>query len=55
MNNSSQIRNKDIDFIRGIAIILVVYGHIGLPLGNIISFFHMPLFFFISGGGISKM
>lgn len=56
-------RNKGIDFIKGIAIILVVLGHVitnGVSsrvisneyitkLCNIIYIFHMPLFFFISG------
>lgn len=44
-------RNNTIDIARGIAIILVVIGHSGIceyPW-NIIFFFHMPLFFFISG------
>lgn len=56
-------RDKGIDFIKGIAIILVVLGHVItngvssqviingyiIKLCNIIYFFHMPLFFFISG------
>lgn len=45
------MRDKTIDISRGIAIILVVIGHSGIPhyFWNIIYFFHMPLFFFLSG------
>ena len=44
-------RNIIIDIARGIAIILVVVGHSGVEahIRNGIYFFHMPLFFFISG------
>lgn len=44
-------RDNTIDITRGIAIILVVIGHSGISpyFWNIIYFFHMPLFFFISG------
>lgn len=40
-----------IDIARGVAIILVVIGHSGINsyFWNLIYFFHMPLFFFISG------
>ena len=40
-----------IDLTKGIAIFLMVCGHIGLPgaLSNWIWSFHMPLFFLMSG------
>lgn len=41
-------RNKELDFIRGIGIILVVCGHIGL-IRRFAYLFHVPLFFFASG------
>lgn len=48
---SSYNRDNTIDIARGIAIVLVVIGHSGISpyYWNIIYFFHMPLFFFISG------
>lgn len=50
-------RNKKIDIIKGIGIILVVFGHVinsdvniyGLNINNLLYVFHMPLFFLISG------
>ena len=49
MNN----RIEWIDIAKGIAIILVVYGHAGLAniplLEKWVCAFHMPFFFFISG------
>lgn len=44
-------RIKEIDFIKGIAIIMVVIGHTNCPilLAHIISLVHMPLFFMASG------
>ena len=47
-------RNKEIDIIKGIACICVVYIHCPFPghLGNLISVinrFSVPFFFFISG------
>lgn len=42
-------RDNTIDITRGIAIILVVHSGISPYFWNIIYFFHMPLFFFISG------
>lgn len=48
MKDSS--RNQIIDIAKGIGILLVVYGHCGLPFsGSLILYFHMPLFFFLSG------
>lgn len=40
-----------LDSLKGLAIILVVWGHLNIPLEaeTIIYSFHMPLFFFISG------
>lgn len=49
------MRNRDIDFIKGVAIVLVVVGHAltdwtqGGSLGCFISSFHMPVFFIASG------
>lgn len=47
MKNSKN-RNIEIDMIRGIGIILVVCGHIGL-FKRFAYLFHVPLFFFTSG------
>lgn len=53
-----KIRNKEIDYLKGLSIILVVVGHAIQynicdynvnPFFNIIYSFHMPLFMFISG------
>ena len=40
-----------LDALKGVAMIFVVAGHSGLPsqISEIIYYFHMPLFFFISG------
>lgn len=39
-----------IDIARGIGIILVILGHIGIgKIGKFIYSFHIPLFFFLSG------
>jgi len=50
----SSKRNKDIDIIRGIGIILVVCGHIGL-IRRFAYLFHVPLFFFASGYFLIKI
>lgn len=44
-------RDKTVDFLKGIAILLVVIGHFNpvKQVGNFIYSFHMPLFFFLSG------
>ena len=42
-------RDIRIDIMKGIAIILMVYGHSGAPLKNFIYLFHMAVFFMISG------
>lgn len=46
-----QLKTRDvtIDIIRGMLIILVVLGHSGISISKYIYWFHMPLFFFISG------
>lgn len=48
---STEKRIKEIDFIKGIAIMMVVIGHTNSPswLAHIISLVHMPLFFMASG------
>ncbi|WP_442945177.1 acyltransferase family protein [Nostoc sp.] len=38
-----------IDCWKGLAIITVVVGHIIAPVSKYIFWFHMPLFFFLSG------
>ncbi len=43
-------KQRWVDVLKGIAILLVVVGHVaGGELRNVIYMFHMPLFFFISG------
>lgn len=47
----NRVRYRNIDFLKGLGVLLVILGHTSLP-GNcrsLIYFFHMPLFFFISG------
>lgn len=57
-NNLAKVRDKSFDFIKGVLIFLVVYGHVIVAVepnfNNDIVFagiysFHMPLFVFISG------
>ena len=43
------LRDKYIDILKGIGIILVIWGHCSSFLFNEIYAFHMPLFFFLSG------
>jgi len=38
-----------VDQIKGLAILLVVLGHINSPIGDLIFTFHVPLFFFLAG------
>ena len=47
----SKKRIEWVDISKGIAIILMIIGHSGIPhfLNNWIYSFHMPFFFFISG------
>ncbi len=42
-------RNKKIDFIRGVLIILMVMGHAYAPGSHLAALFNMPVFFMISG------
>lgn len=42
-------RDKRIDLIKGIGIILVVGAHAGVPHSAMISMFHMAIFFIASG------
>ena len=49
-NNISMVnRNLKLDFIRGLAMILVLLHHCNFMFGKIILLFHMPLFFILSG------
>lgn len=47
----SSTRNYQLDIMKGIGILFVIWGHISenTSLNNWIYSFHMPLFFFISG------
>ena len=44
-------RDISLDIAKGMCIVLMVMGHSGCPewISNFIGFFHMPVFFFISG------
>ena len=42
-------RNTEMDIAKGIGIMLMVIGHIGVRYSSLIYLFHMPLFFIISG------
>lgn len=42
-------RNKSIDILRGLLMILVVIGHIGTPVTSFIYSFHVAAFFVLSG------
>ncbi len=42
-------RQKHIDIANGIAICLMVYGHVNSNGASYIYLFHMPLFFILSG------
>ncbi|WP_456277309.1 acyltransferase family protein [Bacillus sp. AK128] len=42
-------RLKTIDIVRGITILLVVGGHVGIPFNSFFASFRMPLFFIVSG------
>ena len=37
------------DFLRGLAMLLVILHHAGMPGSTLVLVFHMPLFFFLSG------
>lgn len=51
MQNAVSQRDQTIDFLKGIAIYLVVLGHINVarPVENVIYSFHMSLFMSLSG------
>lgn len=51
MVEKSQITNNHVTYTKAIAIILMVLVHASTPsfLGKLVSMFHMPLFFFMSG------
>ena len=51
MSQGEKVRNKEIDCLRGIGIILMIMGHIGYgdAFYHWIHAFHMPLFFIVSG------
>ncbi len=50
LNQTTESRDRAMDFLKGIGIIYVVLGHTLVnPLHNFIYLFHMPLFYFISG------
>lgn len=51
VTSNSSPHNKQVSIAKGIAILLMVIGHSGCPevLGRFIYYFHMPLFFFVSG------
>ncbi len=46
---AEQKRDKTLDVLKGIGIILMVVGHSGSRLANFIYLFHMALFFMASG------
>lgn len=48
---STITRDKTIDFVKGFGMLLVLFAHINYiePVHTIISSFHMPLFFIVSG------
>lgn len=50
----SKTRNNNIDIIKGIAIILMVYGHTFGVARDFIYLFHMPVFIFVSGYCFNK-
>ncbi len=45
----TSVRRTDLDVAKGIGIIMVVWAHAQGPCSSYITYFHMPLFFFISG------
>lgn len=50
MECKADVRNKEIDCLRGILIVLVVIGHSESGrMHDIVFLFHMPLFFILSG------
>lgn len=51
MTDTTMNRVKEIDYIRGIAMIMVVVGHTQCPylLHGMVNYVHIPLFFMLSG------
>lgn len=49
VTKANSIDSKFWDILKGIGIVLVVFGHFCRPLISYIYAFHLPLFFFISG------
>lgn len=49
LQTNMKIRHQNIDIAKGLGIIFVVWAHAGFINGGIINYFHMPLFFFLSG------
>lgn len=45
----SMIFSRVVDRAKGLAIILVILGHINSPLSSIVFSFHIPMFFFLAG------
>ena len=45
----NQQRDKAIDVLKAIGIIMMVYGHCGLPGTHFIYLFHMAIFFIVTG------
>lgn len=48
-NIATEVRYDFVDFLKGVGIFLVVWGHTMVPRSIYIYSFHMPLFFFLSG------
>jgi fucose 4-O-acetylase-like acetyltransferase len=46
---TKDIYSKTVDRAKGLAILLVVLGHINSPLSGVIFSFHVPFFFFLAG------
>ena len=54
MNNISKTRIEELDFVKGLAIFLVIMGHaasnLATPMWRLVIYsFHMPVFFLVSG------
>ena len=52
--NEMKSRDNYVDFVRGVGILLVVFGHTCVCWQRPVFGFHMPLFFFLSGLFLSK-
>lgn len=54
MNNISKTRIEELDYVKGLAIFLVIMGHaasnLATPMWRLVIYsFHMPVFFLVSG------